>query len=65
MDAADVLATASATGPFQRLLAASGRVRAAEVPAPGHGFVAAVLAHVLESPIVVLAHDPRAADAIA
>ncbi|HMC36346.1 MAG TPA: transcription-repair coupling factor [Actinomycetota bacterium] len=65
MDAADVLATASATGPFQRLLAASGPVRAAEVPAPGHGFVAAVLAHVLESPIVVLAHDPRAADAIA
>ncbi|HEY3208572.1 MAG TPA: transcription-repair coupling factor [Actinomycetota bacterium] len=60
-----ILKEAAAAAPFQRLLAASGPVRVAHAPAPGHGFAAAVLAHALDSPVLVLAHEPRAADVVA
>jgi transcription-repair coupling factor (superfamily II helicase) len=50
---------------FQRVLAAPGPVRLAQAPAAGHGFAAAVLAHALEGPVLVLAHEPRAADVVA
>ena len=40
-------------------------VRAAQAAAPGHPFLAAVLAHVLQAPVLALTHDPRSADAFA
>jgi transcription-repair coupling factor (superfamily II helicase) len=61
----DVLAEAAGARPFQRLLAAPGPVRVAEAPSSGHAFVAAVLAHVLEAPVLAITHDPRAAEALA
>jgi transcription-repair coupling factor (superfamily II helicase) len=61
----DILTEAAGTAPFQRLLAAPGLVRVAEVAAPGHAFVAAVLARVLEAPVLLLAADPRSAEALA
>jgi transcription-repair coupling factor (superfamily II helicase) len=61
----EILAEAAASRPFQRLLASPGPIRAAEAPAAGHAFVAAVLAHVLEVPVVALTHDPRSSDALA
>ena len=60
-----ILKEAAEAGPFQRLLAAAGPVRQAHAPASGHGFAAAALAHALEGPVLVLAHEPRAADAVA
>jgi transcription-repair coupling factor (superfamily II helicase) len=60
-----ILKEAGAAGPFERLLAAPGPVRVAQAPAPGHGFAAAVLADALNSPVLVLAHEPRAADVVA
>src|SRR6266545_4703008 len=60
-----ILKEAANAGPFQRLLAAPGPSRVAHAPAPGHGFAAAVLAQALESPVLVLAHEPRAADMVA
>jgi transcription-repair coupling factor (superfamily II helicase) len=65
MDKTDILAEAAATRPFQRLLAESGPVRVAEVPAPGHAFVVAVLSYVLDTPVLALANEPRSADALA
>ncbi|HYV00768.1 MAG TPA: CarD family transcriptional regulator, partial [Actinomycetota bacterium] len=60
-----ILKEAANAGPFQRLLAAPGPSRVAQAPAAGHGFAAAVLAQALESPVLVLAHEPRAADTVA
>jgi transcription-repair coupling factor (superfamily II helicase) len=60
-----VLEEAAMTDPFQRLLAATGPVRMVHAPTPGHGFAAAVLAHALEAPVLVLAHEPRASDTLA
>src|SRR6266511_3499191 len=60
-----ILKEAANAGPFQRLLAAPGPSRVAQAPAAGHGFAAAVLAQALESPVLVLAHEPRAADMVA
>jgi transcription-repair coupling factor (superfamily II helicase) len=60
-----ILKEVATTGPFQRMLGAPGPVRVAHAPAPGHGFVAGVLAQVLDSPVLVLAHEPRAADVVA
>ncbi len=60
-----ILKEVATTGPFQRMLGALGPVRVAHAPAPGHGFVAGVLAQVLDSPVLVLAHEPRAADVVA
>ena len=51
MDTTEILEEAAATRPFQRLLAGPGPIRVAEVPMPGHGFVAAVLAYILEAPV--------------
>ena len=62
---AGILAEAAASGPFQRLLASPGPVRAAQAAGPGHPFLAAVLAHVLQAPVLALTHDPRSADAFA
>src|SRR6266498_3622882 len=60
-----ILKEAANAGPFQHLLAAPGPSRVAHAPAPGHGFAAAVLAQALESPVLVLAHEPRVADTVA
>jgi transcription-repair coupling factor (superfamily II helicase) len=60
-----ILKEAEAAGPFQRLLASATEARVAHSPVPGHGFAAAVLAHALESPVLALAHEPRAADLLA
>jgi transcription-repair coupling factor (superfamily II helicase) len=59
-----VLDAAAASRPFQRLLAAAG-ARTAHAPTAAHAFAAAVLAHALEAPILAVAHDPLAADALA
>jgi transcription-repair coupling factor (superfamily II helicase) len=56
---------AASSEPFERLLAAPGPARVARAAGPGHPFVAAVLARALDSPVLALAHDPRAADALA
>jgi transcription-repair coupling factor (superfamily II helicase) len=61
----NLLDEAAATGPFQRLLAAGGPVREARAAGPGHAFVAALLARTVEAPVLALAPDPRAADALA
>ncbi|HXF57435.1 MAG TPA: transcription-repair coupling factor [Actinomycetota bacterium] len=60
-----VLGEAAASPPFERLLALGGRRRSAVAPAAGHGFAAAVLARALEGTVLVLAPDPRAAEALA
>ena len=60
-----ILKEAANAGPLQHLLAAPGPSRVAHAPAPGHGFAAAVLAQALESPVLVLAHEPRVADTVA
>src|SRR5204862_4839824 len=59
-----VLDEAAGSEPFGRLLAASGPVRRARAAPPGQPFVAAVLAHALDAPVLVLAHDPRAAEEV-
>ena len=61
----DLVDEAAASGPFQRLLAEPGPVVEARVAGPGHAFVAALLAHTVERPVLALALDPRAADALA
>lgn len=60
-----ILEEAAAADPFQRVLAAPGAERVAHAPAAGHGFAAAVLARELDSPVLALAHEPRAADVLA
>jgi transcription-repair coupling factor (superfamily II helicase) len=60
-----ILEDAASSEPFGRLLASPGPVRVGRASAPGHAFVAAALARALDAPVVVLAHDPRAADALA
>jgi transcription-repair coupling factor (superfamily II helicase) len=64
-DLARLLQETAETTPFQRLLAAPGRVRVAVADGPGHAFVAAVLASVLDAPVLLVGHDPRAADSLA
>jgi transcription-repair coupling factor (superfamily II helicase) len=61
----EILDEAAASEPFQRLLATPGPIRIAHAPAPGHAFALAVLARALDAPILALAHEPRAADALA
>jgi transcription-repair coupling factor (superfamily II helicase) len=60
-----ILEEAATAVPFQRLLAAPGPARVAHAPAPGHGFSAAVVARALDSTVLVLTHEPRAADVVA
>jgi transcription-repair coupling factor (superfamily II helicase) len=60
-----ILDQAAASGPFGRLLAASGPVRRAQAATSGQPFVAAALAHALDAPILAIAHDPRAAEEVA
>src|SRR5712691_12901313 len=61
----EILKEAAASEPIGRLLAAPGPVRRAQATAAGHPFVAAVLADALDAPVLVLAHDPRAAEEVA
>jgi transcription-repair coupling factor (superfamily II helicase) len=61
----ELLAEAAASAPFQRILASPGPIRVAQAPWPGHPFVAAVLAHVLQAPVLALTHDPRSAETLA
>jgi transcription-repair coupling factor (superfamily II helicase) len=60
-----ILDLAAASEPFGRLLSARARARVAQAAASGHGFVAAVLAHAVEAPVLLLGPDPRAADSLA
>jgi transcription-repair coupling factor (superfamily II helicase) len=60
-----ILEGTASSEPFERLLASPGPVRVGRAAAPGHAFVAAALSRALDAPVVVLAHDPRAADALA
>jgi transcription-repair coupling factor (superfamily II helicase) len=60
-----ILEGAATSQPFERVLASPGPVRVGRAAAPGHAFVAAALARALDAPVVVLGHDPRAADALA
>jgi transcription-repair coupling factor (superfamily II helicase) len=61
----EVLEEAIGSGPFERLLAAPGPVRAAHAATPGHAFVAAALATAIEAPVLAIGHDPHAADVLA
>jgi len=60
-----VLEGAIGSGPFERLLAAPGPVRRAHAAAPGHAFVAAIMARAIEAPVMAIGHDPHAADVLA
>ena len=64
-DLREILEQVTRSGPFERLLAASGPVRRAHAAAPGHAFVAATLARAIEAPVLAIAHDPHAADVVA
>src|SRR6266508_4289147 len=57
-----VLEEAADSRPFASLLAAPGPVRRAQAAAAGQPFVAAVLAQALDAPVLVLGHEPRAAE---
>ncbi len=61
----EVLERAASSAPFQRLLAAPGPIRSGVSAAAGHPFVAAVLAHALDAPVLVVTYEPRAADVVA
>lgn len=61
----EVLVEAAASEPLGRLLAAAGPVRRAQAAAAGQPFIAVVLAEALDTPVLVLAHDPRAAEEVA
>ena len=60
-----VLDEAEASAPFQRILAAGRRVRAARVPPAGQGFVAAVLARATSAPVLAVSPDHRASETLA
>src|SRR6266550_3888832 len=60
-----ILDAAVQSGPFQRLLAAPGPTRAARADGSGHAFTASVMARALDAPILLVGHDPRAAEALA
>jgi transcription-repair coupling factor (superfamily II helicase) len=60
-----VLEDAIGSGPFERLLAVPGPVRRAHAAAPGHAFVAAIMARAIEAPVLAIGHDPHAADVLA
>ena len=61
----EILDRAAMSSPFQRLIAAPGPVRSAHSPWAGQGFAVAVLARALDVPVLAIAPDPRAADALA
>jgi len=62
---ARILEEAAAAEPFRRLLASRGPVRVAHAPWPGQAFAVAALARALDAPVLALAADPRAAEALA
>jgi transcription-repair coupling factor (superfamily II helicase) len=64
-DLTQILDAAAASAPFQRLLASRERDRVAQAPVAAHAFAVAVLAHALEAPVLVVAHDPQASEALA
>src|SRR5437899_2028371 len=64
-DIGRILDRAASTAPFERLLAGRDPVRAAHAADAGHAFAAAVLAHALAGPVLLVAPDPRAAESLA
>jgi transcription-repair coupling factor (superfamily II helicase) len=65
MDVGSLLKDAAASRPFERVLASPGPMRRALAAEAGHAFVASVLAHAMDRPLLLVGHDPRAADALA
>jgi len=61
----DILDDAAHTAPFERLLAESAPRRVFHAAGPGHAFVMAVLARTLDTAILTVAPDPRAATDLA
>jgi transcription-repair coupling factor (superfamily II helicase) len=61
----EVLDRAANSSAFEQLLAAPGPVRTARADAAGHAFAAAVLAHALQAPVLVLSPDGRASERVA
>src|SRR5438093_4644569 len=61
----EILDRAAATPPFERLLSAPSGRRVFHAAPPGHAFVAAALARALDSPVLLVAADPRAAGELA
>ncbi len=51
--------------PFRRLLGERGPVRTAVAAGAGHPFVATILAHALDAPVLAVTPDPRSADVFA
>src|SRR6266542_4029901 len=61
----EILDRAGASGPFERLLSAPAGRRVFHAAPPGHAFVAAALARALDSPVLLVAADPRSAGELA
>ncbi len=60
-----LLDEAAASAPFERLLGARASMRFVSAAGAGHAFVAATLARALDAPVLLLGHDPRAANVLA
>jgi len=61
----EILDRAAASAPFERLLSAPSGRRVFHAAPPGHAFVAATLARALDTPVLLVAADPRSAGELA